>query len=44
MKRCGRRGLAVVWMKVIAVNLILVRRGSVDCREGVGGKVLVLGF
>ena len=31
----------MVWMKMIAVNVVVVRRGSMDCRGGVAGKVLV---
>ena len=31
----------MVWMKMIAVNMVVVRRGSVTCRGGVGGEVLV---
>lgn len=32
----------MVWMQMIAVNMVVVRRGSVTCRGGVGGEVLVL--
>lgn len=31
----------MVWMQMIAVNMVVVRRGSVTCRGGVGGEVLV---
>lgn len=31
----------MMWMQMIAVNMVVVRRGSVTCRGGVGGEVLV---
>ena len=31
----------MVWMKMIAVNMVVVRSGSVTCRRGVGAEVLV---
>ena len=31
----------MVWMKMIAVNMVVVRRGSVTCRGGMGAEVLV---
>ena len=39
MKGCWGRGDDMVWMKMIAVNMVVVR--SVTCRGGVGGEVLV---
>lgn len=41
MKGRGGRGYDVVWMKMIAVNVVVVRWGSMDCRGGVGSEVLV---
>lgn len=41
VKGCGGRGYDVVWMKVIAVNVVVVWRGSMNCRGGVGSTVLV---
>jgi len=38
---CWGRGYDVVWMKMIAVNMVVVRRESVTCRGWVGGEVLV---
>ena len=31
----------MVWMKMIAVNMVVVRRGNVTCWGGVGAGVLV---
>jgi len=38
VKECGGRGYDVVWMTVIAMNVVVVGRG----RGGVGCKVLAV--